>query len=42
VGTGGFAAVPQLAAANPLNPTFNTSLNGASPTALGVGIKFEF
>jgi predicted porin len=41
VGTGGFAAVSQVNS-NPLNPSFNTNLNGTSPSALGVGIKFDF
>jgi predicted porin len=41
VGTGGFAAVAQ-SNTNPLNPTFNTSLNGKSPHAVAVGIKFDF
>jgi predicted porin len=41
VGTGGFAAVAQVNA-NPLNPSFNTTLNGTSPSALGVGVKFDF
>jgi predicted porin len=41
VGTGGFAAVPQ-ANTNPLNPTFNTTLNGRDPSSLAVGIKFDF
>lgn len=41
VGTGGFAAVAQ-ANTNPLNPSFNTSLNGKSPSSLAAGVKFDF
>jgi predicted porin len=41
VGTGGFAAVSQVST-NPLNPTFNTALNGKSASSLAVGVKFDF
>jgi predicted porin len=41
VGTGGFAAVPQVTT-NALNPTFNTTLNGKDPSSLAVGVKFDF
>jgi predicted porin len=41
VGTGGFAAVAQ-ANSNPLNPTFNSSLNGKDPSSVAVGVKFDF
>ncbi len=41
VGTGGFAAVPQVTT-NTLNPTFNTTLNGKDPSSLAVGVKFDF
>jgi predicted porin len=41
VGTGGFAAVSQVST-NPLNPTFNTNLNGKNPSSLAVGVKFDF
>jgi hypothetical protein len=41
VGTGGFAAVSQVST-NPLNPTFNTTLNGKDPSSLAIGVKFDF
>jgi predicted porin len=41
VGTGGFAAVAQNNK-NPLNPSFNTTLNGKDPSGLGIGVKFDF
>jgi predicted porin len=41
VGTGGFAAVPQVNT-KPLNPSFNTTLNGKDPSSLAIGVKFDF
>jgi predicted porin len=41
VGTGGFAAETRVQA-NPLNPSFNTTMNGKDPSSLAVGVKFDF
>jgi predicted porin len=43
VGTGGFAAVPvSNTGVTQNNQTFNTSMNGMSPSSFAVGIKFDF